>query len=286
MAVAGDSSYFAGGLLEVIAADAIVNFNKANVTLPLVSLRGEPKADQITFTAWNAGTNVLGSADVTATTEGNQIGATALDSEKKTITLDSYSVRVPIYDEALLSNAGDVEGNIGELVGNALAAKVDALVNANYDNFSNSVGTSTAALTLDNLFDALKTLKNNSAIGFPNAVLYGSQIWGTYGVLNDVVTNADYAGGVAQDEGVKTGFVTKIAGINIYDSPEFTETSNAIKGGVFVSGAVGFGYAGELLGVEKFRQGDYLRTDYIGKGFWGTTEIIDGWGVEIHTKTS
>ena len=131
-----------------------------------------------------------------------------------------------------------------------------------------------------------KTLKNNSAIGFPNAVLYGSQIWGTYGVLNDVVTNADYAGGVAQDEGVKTGFVTKIAGINIYDSPEFTETSNAIKGGVFVSGAVGFGYAGELLGVEKFRQGDYLRTDYIGKGFWGTTEIIDGWGVEIHTKTS
>lgn len=282
----GDSGNFAGGLLEVIAADAVVAFNKANVTLPLLSLRGEVKADQITFTAWNAGTNVLGSADVSTTTEGSQISATALDSEKKTITLDSYSVRVPIYDEALLSNAGDTEGTIGDLIGNALAAKVDALVNANYDNFSNSVGASDSALTIDNLFDALRILKNNSAIGAPSAVLYGSQIWGTYGILNDAVTNADYAGGGVQDEGLRAGYVTKLAGISLYDSPEFTEASNAIKGGVFVPGAVGFGYAGDLFGLEKFRAGDYLRTDYIGKGFWGSTEIVDGWGVEVHTRTS
>ena len=46
------------------------------------------------------------------------------------------------------------------------------------------------------------------------------------------------------------------------------------------------GYAGEMLRVEIYREGNYLRDNIIGSGFWGVTEIIDGWGVEIHTKVS
>jgi len=159
----GDSGNFAGGLLEVIQSEALIKFSEANVTLPLITVKGEPKADSITFIAYNAGSNTLTSADVTATAEGTVTPSTALDTEKKTATLDMYSVMVPIYDEAMLSNADDVASNAGALVGNAMAAKLDALVNAEYSNFSNSVGTSTAALTVDDLFSALKNLKSNSA---------------------------------------------------------------------------------------------------------------------------
>ena len=283
---AGDSGNFSGGLLEVIESEALIKFSEANVTVPLVTLKGEPKADQITFIAYNAGSNTLTSGDVAATAEGTVTPSTQLDTEKKTATLDMYSVMVPMYDEAQLSNADNIASNVGELIGNALASKADALLNALFDGFSNSVGASDAALSVDNLFDALSNLKQNSAMGQPHAVLDPRQIWGTYGVHNDLVTAAQFAGAGVQDEGARSGFVSKIAGIDIHSSPEFTVSSNAVKGGVFVSGALGMGYAGDMMRVEIYREGSYLRDNIIGSGFWGVTEIIDGFGVEVHTKVS
>ena len=283
---AGDSGNFAGGLLEVIESEALIKFSEANVTVPLVTLKGEPKADQITFIAYNAGSNVLTSADVAATAEGTVTPSTQLDTEKKTATLDMYSVMVPMYDEAQLSNAHNIASNVGELIGNALASKADALLNSLFDSFSNAVGSSTSPLSVDNLFDALSNLKQNSAMGQPHAVLDPRQIWGTYGVHNDLVTQAQFAGAGIQDEGARSGFVSRIAGIDIHSSPEFTEASNAVKGGVFVSGALGMGYAGDMMRVEVYREGSYLRDNIIGSGFWGVTEIIDGYGVEVHTQVS
>ena len=283
---AGDSWNFAGGLLEVIESEALIKFSEANVTVPLVTLKGVPKADQITFIAYNSGSNVLTSADVAATAEGTVTPSTQLDTEKKTATLDMYSVMVPMYDEAQLSNADNIASNVGELIGNALASKADALLNALFDGFSNTVGSSSAALSVDNLFDALSNLKQNSAMGQPHAVLDPRQIWGTYGVHNDLVTQAQFAGAGIQDEGARSGFVSRIAGIDIHSSPEFTEASNAVKGGVFVSGALGMGYAGDMMRVEVYREGSFLRDNIIGSGFWGVTEIIDGYGVEVHTQVS
>lgn len=282
----GDSGDFAGGLLEVIESEAVIKFSEANVTMPLVTVKGEPKADQITFIAYNAGSDAITSGDVAATAEGTVTPSTALDTEKKTATLDMYSVMAPMYDEARLSNADDIASNTGALIGNALSAKADALLNALFDGFSNTAGANDAALSVDNLFSALSLLKQNSAIGQPSAVLDPRQIWGTYGVHNDLVTAAQFAGAGVQDEGARTGFVSQIAGISMHSSPEFTVASNAVKGGVFVPGALGMGYAGEMLRVEIYREGNYLRDNIIGSGFWGVTEIIDGWGVEMHTKVS
>ena len=123
-------------------------------------------------------------------------------------------------------------------------------------------------------------------MGQPHAVLDPRQIWGTYGVHNDLVTQAQFAGAGIQDEGARSGFVSRIAGIDIHSSPEFTVSSNAVKGGVFVSGALGMGYAGDMMRVEVYREGSFLRDNIIGSGFWGVTEIIDGYGVEVHTKVS
>jgi hypothetical protein len=37
---AGDSGDFAGGLLEVIESEAVIKFSEANVTMPLVTVKG------------------------------------------------------------------------------------------------------------------------------------------------------------------------------------------------------------------------------------------------------
>jgi hypothetical protein len=285
----GDSGNYAGSLLEVIEAEAILKFSEASVSVPLVKQKSEPKADQITFVAYNAGTNQVTSADVDATDEGDVTPSTALDSQKKTITLDMYSVMLPIYDEARLSNADDVYANAGALAGNAMASKLDNLVNLNYANFSNTVGGATETIDVDDLFQCLANLKQNSAPGQPNAVLEPRQIWGTYGIHNDLITQAQFAGSGVQDEGARNGFVSRIAGIAIHSSPEFTPivssgTVSSVKGGVFVEDAIGFGYAGEMMRVEEYREGSYLRSNIVVSSFCGSTEIIDGYGVLMQSQ--
>ena len=282
----GNAAYFQGGLLDIILADAIIAFDKNGVTLPLVSVKGSPKGDTTNWIAYNTGTHKVQSADVAATAEGTVTPETALTSNKRTATHDMYSINVPIYDEAELSNADSISDGVGDLVGAAVAGKIDSLLNAAFDNFSNAVGTSTVALTVDNLFSAIESLQNNSAPGQVNGVFYPSQIWGTYGLSNDLVTSATYAGGAVQDEGARNGFVTKVAGVNIHTSPEFTEASNAVKAGVFCQGALGYGYAGELFRLKEWEEPRYLRKYIIGSMFGGVKEIVDGWGVEVQTKTS
>ena len=282
----GDTGNYAGGLLEVVEAEAILKFSEANVTTPLVKVKAEPKADQITFMAYNAGSNVVTSADVANTAEGTVTPSTALDSEKKTITLDMQSVMLPIYDEAKLSNADDVYANAGALAGNAMSAKIDSIINALYDGFSNAVGGAGVTIDVDDLFQCLAHLKQNSAPGQPNAVLDPRQIWGTYGIHNDLITQAQFAGSGVQDEGARSGFVSRIAGIAIHSSPEFTVASTAVKGGVFVPEALGFGYAGEMMRIEEYREGNYLRSNIVVSSFCGATEIIDGYGVEMHSKVT
>jgi len=282
----GNAAYFQGGLLDVILADAIIAFDKHGVSLPLVSVKGSPKGDTTNWIAYNTGTHKVQSADVAATAEGTVTPESALTSNKKTATHDMYSINVPIYDEAELSNADSISDGVGDLVGAALAGKVDSLLNAAFDNFSNSVGTSTVALTVDNLFSAIEYLQNNSAPGEVNGVFYPSQIWGTYGISNDLVTSATYAGGSMQDEGGRNGFVQKIAGVKIHTSPEFTETGSAVKAGIFTKGALGYGYAGDLFRLKEWEDPRYLRKYIIGSFFGGVADIVSGWGVKVHTKTS
>ena len=282
----GNAAYFQGGLLDVILADAIIAFDKHGVSLPLVSVKGSPKGDTTNWIAYNTGTHKVQSADVAATAEGTVTPESALTSNKKTATHDMYSINVPIYDEAELSNADSISDGVGDLVGAALAGKVDSLLNAAFDNFSNSVGTSTVALTVDNLFSAIESLQNNSAPGEVNGVFYPSQIWGTYGISNDLVTSATYAGGSMQDEGGRNGFVQKIAGVKIHTSPEFTETGSAVKAGIFTKGALGYGYAGDLFRLKEWEDPRYLRKYIIGSFFGGVADIVSGWGVKVHTKTS
>lgn len=289
MATGDSANNFAGSLLEVIEAEAILKFSEASVSVPLVKQKSEPKADQITFVAYNAGTNQVTSEDVDATDEGTVTPSTALDSQKKTITLDMYSVMLPIYDEARLSNADDVYANAGALAGNAMAGKLDNLVNANMANFSNVVGGATETIDVDDLFQCLAHLKQNSAPGQPNAVLEPRQIWGTYGIHNDLITQAQFAGSGVQDEGARNGFVSRIAGIAIHSSPEFTPivstgTVSSVKGGVFVEDAIGFGYAGEMMRVEEYREGSFLRSNIVVSSFCGSTEIIDGYGVLMQSQ--
>ena len=287
MAVANDSGYLAGTLLPIVAADAIVQLGKVGVTRNLVTVKSAPRADTISWGVYNDSTHQTTSADVVATAEGTVTPSTKLQSTKKTATLDMYSVMLPLYDEALLSSADDVVGNLGEIIGNAVAGKIDSLLNANFDNFSNSVGTSTTGMKLTDLMSALALLELYKSAGQVNLVAHAAQLWGTYGLFNDSAITTQFGGTpMVAEQILANGYVNKLAGINIYNSNEISETSSARKAGIFTKEAIGWGFAGDEIRLKSQDEANYIRTNFVASGFWGTTELRDTAGVEVHSKTS
>ncbi len=225
-----------------------------------------------------SGNIVLGFGALTNETRGRNIAIGYQTLGAQNVGSDAYNIAVG-YQAGNDVTTGTQNTIIGGLAGDALTTGDNNII-VGYNAEASAVGANNAALTVDNLFDALSLLKQNSAIGQPNAVLDPRQIWGTFGVHNDLVTAAQFAGAGVQDEGARTGFVSQIAGINMHSSSEFTVTDNdggssgtasSVKGGVFVPGALGMGYAGEMLRVEMYREGNYLRDNIIGSGFWGVT---------------
>ena len=160
----GDTGDFAGSLQEVIV-DSMTHFSKSNVCLPLVQIQSRPQADTVTFPVYNLGSDQITSADVGTHDEhdSNAITAVAVDSEKKTATLDMYSIRVPVHDETVLSSADNPSAIAGQLVGNALGAKADKLLVSLFDSFSNTSNDTTNGISIDDLFGALGTLQASNA---------------------------------------------------------------------------------------------------------------------------
>ena len=283
---AGDTGNFAGSLQEVLV-DSMIHFSKANVLLPLVMVEQRDKADTVTFPVYNLGSNVVTSADIASHTQSDSsdIGATQLDSVKKTVTLSMSSIRVPVADEAVLSNANDVTGIAGQLVGNAMAAFVDKSIAANFDNFSTAVDGSSAGIKVDHIFTALGTLQANAAPA-PYSLCHNPKaIYGSFGLSNDLVTSNQFGGSPSsQDDMLKTGFLGTLAGVDIYTTPEVAISSDVAKGAVFSKMAIGFAYAGELMRVEIERDAKKLKTDYIGSIFSGSVELADTYGIELTDK--
>jgi len=290
MATAGDTSYIAGGLLEVIAADAIMAFRGSKVTANLVKNEYRPVAETISVPVWNNGTAKIDSGDVTGVTDGTIISPANLNSDKKTITLAPFAVRSDLYDDTVNSNADNPQGRLGIFLGEAIASYVDSQLNALFAGLSTTVGTSTSALTIDNLFSAIKNMKSLPSAPKPySAVLQEAQIWGSLGIMNDLVTTTQFGGSPAlQQEGLMTGWVNRIAGIDIYHSPEFTETSSAVMGGILSKDALALGWAGpsNMIKMETDREIAYLRDIYVASIFFGVIEAVDDWGCMVHTRTT
>ena len=285
---AGDSSNFGGSLQEVLA-DAMVHFSKANVALPLVTVEQRDKADTVTFPVYNLGSNTVTSGDVVSHSEHDTtaISATQLDSEKKTVTLDMFSIRVPIHDEAVLSNANDITSVAGQLVGNAIAAKVDSLIVSNFGNFSGTSNDTTSGISVDDLFSALGALQANAAPAPYSMVHNPRAVYGTYGLSNDLVTSNQFGGSpTSQSDMLKTGFIGTLAGMDIYTSPEVSISSNNAIGAVFSKMAIGFAYADELMRLEVERDAIRLKTDYVGSLFCGSVELADSYGIELTHKVT
>jgi len=103
-----------------------------------------------------------------------------------------------------------------------------------------------------------------------------------------------FAHGGAIDVGKQfynAGFVTSIAGISFYTSPQVIDGGTGEKkGAIFAKTALGCGYidfgGGSFIEMRTERNELGASTNLVANGYWASAELVDLHGVEIFTEIS
>ena len=290
------TSTLAGGI-GITIGDAVVAFNKTNVFLPLVtSQQAAQGTGSVEFSDWT----VIALADVPALTEGTAGTAQALATTARTATIGEHGIQVDITDLSQMGyGAGSLKETAGAVIGNAVAMRLDddiANLFAAGSLSSDACGAGTA-LAMSHIFDCLRLLNANGAPAPLNLALGTKQVWGAKGlqalIHDDAVTgsNAKPQSNLSSNLGNElygNGFVTRLAGFDVYTSPQITEISGDDEEGcAFSRGAFGVGIGVDgLIRIEEQRNAAKRATEVVATGFWGETMIKDLFAVSLTSDVS
>lgn len=241
-----------------------------------------------------------------ATAEAAAIANSALGDASATITAARQAVRYDVGDLFSLSGgAANLNAIVGGIAG-AMVRRATGLITAAYTGFSNSVGTSGAALTVDNVYDAQEYMNLANANGPFFLVLHPKQ-------YNDFVDSLRGEGGAAQFEAATAeqlaikgqGFKGIWHGMEIFTSSKVSDDGTDYTGALYAMGALGMLEAtpsdelasmiggsnmwmqaavpGSPLWVEIERDAAYGLTKIVGNYYAGLGELDDNLGVGIAT---
>ena len=290
-----DTGVAAGGLGKTIG-DATLAFNHSNVMFPLVTAQQAVKgAITVQFPDYSR----VASSAAAATADGVDQGTvTSITTAARSATVSEHVIRADVSDLAVMGNSDNLTGNIGDIMGNAVSAKLDADLTALGTAFSQTECGAGNALALSHVFGAMRQLRAAGA-PFPyNLVLSPKQVWGPKGIISllhdDAVTGSNAKPmslmGAKGEEAMNVGMIGSIAGFNVYWSDQIDEDISSggdAAGFAFSKGAIGLAVGPEgLFRIETERNASFRTTEYVATGFWGEVEIKDAFGVYILSDVS
>jgi len=290
-----DTGVAVGGLGKTIG-DAVIAFNHSNVMFPLITAQQAVKgAITVQFPDYSK----VASSAVGAATDGSDYSSvTSITTAARSATVSEHVIRADVTDLAVMGNAEDLTGNIGNILGNAVAAKLDADLTALGTAFSQTECSAGTQLALSHIFGAMRQLRAAGA-PFPyNLILSPKQVWGSKGIISllhdEAVTGSNAKPlslmGAKGEEAMNVGMIGSIAGFNVYWSDQIDEdvgSGGDAAGFAFSKGALGLAVGPEgLFRVETERNASFRSTEYVATGFWGEVEIKDAYGVYILSDVS
>ena len=275
--------------------DAVIAFNHTNVMFPLVTVKQAVMgSSHVNFGDWTK----LAASNVTAATQATTTTAVALTSAVKTATITEHVIASTVSDLVVMGSSGDFVGQAGQVLGNAVASKLDDDLVELGKSFSQTECGAGTALALSHIFGAMRQLRTAGATMPLNLVLSPKQVWGAKGLISllhdDSVTGSNAKPmslmGNVGNEAMGTGYVTNIAGFNVYWSDNIYEDDSSCgdaAGFAFSAGGLGLGVGPAGLFRIADERDEMLRaTNYVATGFWGEIEIKDTFGVYILTDVS
>ena len=294
---ATDVAQSVGGLGKTVAA-AIVQFNKAAVAPPLINMAASPAgSNTVQFPVYSKLTPSSAVTEEETGTEGSEVDATAIVTSAISVEVLRNHINAKVTDLAAHANSDNLMINAGQVLGNAVATKFDYDVCLLMDGFATAVGGAAVSCHLGLIFDAVANLEKNDAPRGYSAILHPLQVWGSFGLTNELsnVAVVQSNAGLSQSQGVgedfrRAGFATTVGGIDIFTSPQVVSTSDQHKGGIFAKDALGCGFidfgGGNFIQLESERNALGAQTNIVCNGYFEIIETVDLHGVEVHTETS
>ena len=169
-------------------------------------------------------------------TEGADMSSTRVNTTSVAVTVSEVGAQVLLTDLAAMG-AGNPADELGTVLGNAIATKIDKDLIALFSQFGEVAGGANADITVADIFKAAATLRSKKVTGAMAAVVHPFQAYELKKNLTNTFANPN--GGDLQNEAMRTGYVGTIAGVNIYESSNFTLDGNGdALAGVFAPEAL------------------------------------------------
>jgi len=214
-----------------------------------------------------------------ALTEGSDMSSTAVSTSSVSITVAEVGAQVVLTDLAAMG-AGNPAAELGTVLGNSIATKIDTDLIALFDGLSTSLGATTTELTAAYLFQAAATLRANKASGRLVGVFHPYQTYALKANLTNTFANPN--GGDLQNEAMRNGYVGTIAGIDIYESANITvDGSGDAKGAVFAPEAFAIAMKRDF-NIETQRDASLRAWELNATAVYGVGELDDSYGVEMY----
>jgi len=212
-------------------------------------------------------------------TEGTDMSSTEVTTSSVSIAVGEVGVQAFLTDMATMG-AGNPAQEIGTLLGNAIARKIDEDLIALFDGFGTSFGGTGTELSVADIFKAAATLRNKKVNGQLVAVVNPLQAYALKANLTNTFANPN--GGDLQNEAMRNGFVGSIAGVDIYESAHVViDGSGDAKGGVFAPEALALAMKRDFV-IEPERNASLRGWELNATAVYGVGELDDSYGVEMY----
>ena len=211
-------------------------------------------------------------------TEGTDMSSTTVSTSSVSVTVAENGAQVFLTDMAAMG-AGNPADELGTVLGNSIATKMDKDVIGLFDGLSTSIGAAATELTASHLFQAAATIRSNGITSPLVGVFHPKQIYNL--VANLTASGVNPNGGDLQNEAMRTGFVGTIAGIDLYQSSNITVDANDdAKGAVFAREAFAMAMKRDF-NLEPERDASNRGFELNATAIYGVAELDDSFGVEM-----
>jgi N4-gp56 family major capsid protein len=265
-------------LLPSIVAEAMFQAQERSIMRNLVKnyTMGANNGKTITVPKWDT-------VAAAGLTEGTDLTNTALNTTSSVLTVSEVGVMATVTDLALRTSATNVVADAGRLMGEAIAKKMDQDLLGLFSGFGTSIGDGTTQLGAAAIFEAVAKLR---AQGVSGADIYAVVHPYVAYDLKSGLTNtfAGHAGDLS-NEALRSGYVGTIAGVQVFESANITDTSGDSIGAVFHRDALGLAMMQDI-NIETQRDASLRATELVATAVYGAGELFDNYGIGMNFDSS
>ena len=216
-------------------------------------------------------------------TEAVDLTSTTVSTSSVSVTVGEVGAQVVLTDLATMG-AGNPAVELGTVLGNAIATKMDQDLLALFTGFSSGLGAAGQEITVADLFKAAATLRANKVTGAIAAVVHPFVAYQLKANLTNTFANPN--GGDSQNEAMRNSYVGQIAGMNIYESANIVvDVDGDSIGAVFAPEALAIALKKDF-NIEPQRDASLRAFELNATAVYGVGELDDTFGVKMTFDTA